>query len=119
MSGEEVPVGQAASVGDGGDPAADPGQGAPPAGASADMRPARIGLGLLVSVVVGWGPLTDAMGGHGSFEAALLRYLVCLAVSVGAVLLLGRLLDGAPPPETEEVPGGGEERQPVPDDRRA
>jgi hypothetical protein len=62
-----------------------------------DRRASRIGLGLLVSLAIGFGPLRDAALGSGSFPMAIVRYLACLACSVVAVLVLGRLLDGAPP----------------------
>ena len=64
-----------------------------------DHRAQRIGLGLLGSMVLGWAPLNDAFHGNGSFEGAIARFLLCVIVSVGAVLFLGRLLDGAPDPE--------------------
>lgn len=67
-----------------------------------DGHNARIGLALLASVVIGFGPLRDAALGNGSFPQALGRYLVCLGACVGAMLVLGRLLDGAPPPDEDE-----------------
>lgn len=59
-------------------------------------RTAHIGLGLLASLVVGLSPLTDALRGNGSFEGAIGRYLVVVAVCVGSAAVLGRLLDNAP-----------------------
>jgi hypothetical protein len=65
-------------------------------------RVSRIGLGLLVSIVIGFDPLRDAALGTGSFPMAMFRYLACLGCSVAGMLALGRLLDGAPPPLGEE-----------------
>lgn len=59
-------------------------------------RTAHIGLGLLASLVVGLSPLTDALRGNGSFEGAIGRYLVVVAVCVGSAAVLGRLLDNVP-----------------------
>lgn len=78
-----------------------------------DGHNARIGLGLLASLVIGFGPLRDAALGNGSFPMAVGRYLACLAASVVAALVLGRLLDGAPPEEmldtgSENADGGAE-----------
>lgn len=68
-----------------------------------DHRSRRIGLGLLGSLVLGFRPLSDALSGSGPFEHAVGRFLICIAVSIGAALTLGRLIDGAPPPpETDE-----------------
>jgi hypothetical protein len=61
--------------------------------------PSSIGIGLLASLVVGFGPLRDAVGGHGPFEAAMLRYLACLVACLVGASIVGRLVDGAPPPE--------------------
>lgn len=66
-----------------------------------DGHNARIGLALLASLVIGFGPLRDAALGNGSFPQAVGRYLLCLGACVAAMLVLGRLLDGAPPPEDE------------------
>lgn len=66
---------------------------------SDDGHNARIGLALLASLVIGFGPLRDAALGNGSFPQAVGRYLLCLGACVAAMLVLGRLLDGAPPPE--------------------
>ncbi len=68
-----------------------------------DGHNARIGLALLASLVIGFAPLRDAALGNGSFPQALGRYLLCLAACVGAMLVLGRLLDGAPPPDEPDV----------------
>ncbi len=74
-----------------------------------DGHNARIGLALLASLVIGFGPLRDAALGNGSFPQAVGRYLLCLAACVGAMLVLGRLLDGAPPDEDREpTPPGGD-----------
>ncbi len=59
-------------------------------------RTSYVGLGLLISLIVGYGPLTDALFGHGSFEGALGRFVACVAVCVVGVSSLGRLLDSAP-----------------------
>lgn len=67
-----------------------------------DGHNARIGLALLASLVIGFGPLRDAALGNGSFPQAVGRYLLCLGACVGAMLVLGRLLDGAPPDEDPE-----------------
>lgn len=74
-----------------------------------DGHNARIGLALLASLVIGFGPLRDAALGNGSFPQAVGRYLLCLAACVGAMLVLGRLLDGAPPEEAPEPPPTGGE----------
>ncbi len=66
-----------------------------------DGHNTRIGLALLASLVIGFGPLRDAALGNGSFPQAVGRYLLCLGACVGAMLVLGRLLDGAPPAEEE------------------
>ncbi|MGF1599690.1 MAG: hypothetical protein ACFCVK_22715 [Acidimicrobiales bacterium] len=72
-----------------------------------DNRPQRVGLGLLASLVVGFGPLDDAFSGNGSFEGAMFRFGVCVVGCVAAALVLGRLLDSAPPPEDEAGPDSG------------
>lgn len=59
-------------------------------------RISHIGLGLLASLVVGFGPLSDAFQGHGSFESAIVRFLACVTVSVCGAMVVGRLLDSAP-----------------------
>lgn len=74
-----------------------------------DGHNARIGLALLASLVIGFGPLRDAAVGNGSFPQAVGRYLLCLAACVGAMLVLGRLLDGAPPDEDPEPPPTGDD----------
>lgn len=61
-----------------------------------------IGVGLIASVVVGFAPLRDAVQGNGSFENAMLRFVLCFGACVLAASVIGRLLDGAPPPEPEE-----------------
>lgn len=55
-----------------------------------------IGLGLIASLIIGFSPLLDAIQGNGPFENAMLRYLACLAVSVTAASIIGRMLDNAP-----------------------
>lgn len=67
-----------------------------------ENRTSYVGLGLLASLIVGWGPLADALFGHGSFEGALGRFVACVAVCVAGASSLGRLLDSAPRAETNE-----------------
>lgn len=77
-------------------------------------RTSSIGLGLLASLAVGFGPLTDALMGRGPFEAALGRFVACVVFCVVAASLLGRLLDGAPKPESpEEMAEEGAETPPA------
>jgi hypothetical protein len=64
-----------------------------------DRRFGLIGLGLLLSLVVGFEPLREAAFGAGSFPAAMARYLACVVCSVLGMLGLGQLLDDAPPPD--------------------
>ncbi|MCP3993196.1 MAG: hypothetical protein GY724_29305 [Actinomycetia bacterium] len=74
-------------------------------------RTSYIGLGLLTSLVVGYGPLTDALFGNGSFEGALGRFIACVAVCVFGASSLGHLLDNAPEAEDredDEIPGASE-----------
>lgn len=66
-------------------------------------RKAYIGLGLIVSLVVGFAPLSDAVSGNGSFETAMVRFVACLVVCSAAGSVLGRLIDNAPPPPDEEL----------------
>ena len=75
--------------------------------ATNENRPQRIGLGLLASLVVGSGPLRDAFSGNGSFEGAMARFGICVAGCVTAALVLGWLLDSAPPPDDELAPDDG------------
>jgi hypothetical protein len=63
-----------------------------------------IGLGLIASLIVGSGPLLDALNGNGPFESAMLRYLACLGVCVVAAATLGRMLDNAQ--YEDDDPGG-------------
>lgn len=58
-----------------------------------------VGLGLIASIVVGFSPLRDAAQGNGSFENAMMRFLACFVVCVLAASIIGRILDGAPPPK--------------------
>jgi hypothetical protein len=55
-----------------------------------------IGLGLIGSLIIGFSPLRDAVVGNGPFEEAMMRFLACVAVSVGAATIIGRLIDAAP-----------------------
>lgn len=66
--------------------------------------PSSIGLGLIGSLVVGFGPLRDAAQGNGPFEGAIARYLACLLVCLVGASVLGRILDSAPP-ETPDPAG--------------
>jgi hypothetical protein len=66
--------------------------------------PSYIGIGLLGSLVVGFGPLRDAAQGHGSFEDAMTRYLACLLVCLVGASAVGRILDSAPPPVADKEP---------------
>ncbi len=61
--------------------------------------PGYIGVGLIGGMIVGYGPLRDAMGGTGSFEDAMLRFVACVVVCVAAASIIGRLLESAPPAE--------------------
>lgn len=72
----------------------------------------RIGLALLASLVIGFGPLRDAALGNGSFPQAVGRYLLCLGACVGAMLVLGRLLDAAPPPVEEPEVASDSDNEP-------
>ncbi len=67
-----------------------------------------IGVGLIASVVIGYPPLRDAIQGNGPFENAMLRFVLCFGACVLAASVIGRLLDGAPPPEPEEVDEEGD-----------
>ena len=79
-------------------------------------RAPHIGFGLLASVVVGFAPLSDAFQGNGSFEGAIGRFLACVAFCVVAAVLLGRVLDSAPPEaatDASETGGGAEPTAPT------
>ncbi len=79
---------------------------------SSDL-PAYIGLGLIASLIIGFGPLADAFEGHGSFESAITRFLACVGVCVVAATVLGRILDSAPPEELPDEDGGSERGEPT------
>lgn len=64
-----------------------------------------IGLGLIGSLIIGYSPLLDAIQGNGSFENAMLRFLACVAVSVGASTVIGRMLN-VPPGQRRSVEAG-------------
>lgn len=53
----------------------------------------RLGIGLLVSLVVGWPAIAGALSGSASFELAVVRFVATVVGSVGAVLALGWLYD--------------------------
>ena len=78
--------------------------------------PSSVGLALIGSLVVGFGPLRDAAQGNGSFDAAMARYLACLVVCLAGASALGRILDSAPPEASEEAvdPTDGAETAPIP-----
>lgn len=59
----------------------------------ADRRRQRLGLGLLLSLVVGFPALSAAVAGEASFELWMARFLLTTAATVGAVLALGWLYD--------------------------
>ncbi len=61
--------------------------------------PGYIGVGLIGGMIVGYGPLRDAMGGTGAFEDAMVRFVACVLVCVAAASIVGRLLESAPPAE--------------------
>ncbi|MEL7154958.1 MAG: hypothetical protein AAFN30_00010 [Actinomycetota bacterium] len=54
-----------------------------------------IGFGLLASLVIGAGPLSNAALGVGSFESAIGRFLLIVVACAMAGAVLGRLLDGS------------------------
>lgn len=72
---------------------------------SADGLPGYIGIGLIGGIVLGFGPLRDAVQGTGPFEDAMLRFLACILVCVVAASFIGRILDSAPPAD-DEADGG-------------
>lgn len=57
------------------------------------QRSRRLGLGLLLSLVIGWPALTSAVADAEAFEASVARFLLGVALSVTSVLLLGGLYD--------------------------
>ncbi|MEM8925087.1 MAG: hypothetical protein AAGD35_16400 [Actinomycetota bacterium] len=67
---------------------------------SGSTRTSLIGLALLASLVLGFGPLRDAATGAGPFELAIGRFLLVLAVCVIAASVLGRMLDANAPAPT-------------------
>jgi len=66
--------------------------------------PGYIGLGLIGGMVLGYGPLRDAIGGTGPFEDAMLRFVACVLVCVAGASIIGRILESAPPAD-EPAPG--------------
>ena len=76
-------------------------------GQAADGLPGYIGVGLIGGIVLGFGPLRDAIQGVGPFEDAMLRFLACLLVCVVAASFIGRILDSAPSAEEEIGAGTG------------
>jgi len=73
------------------------------AGPAPVNRLSFIGLGLLASPIIGFSPLSDALTGNGPFENAIARFVACVAFSVTAAAIIGRLLESAPPPEEGPV----------------
>ena len=71
-------------------------------GERAGGLPSSIGIGLIGSLVVGFGPLRDAAQGNGPFEDAMTRYVACLLVCLIGASVLGRILDSAPAESREE-----------------
>lgn len=60
----------------------------------------RVGLGLVLSFPLGWGPLNDAFSGRGAFEFAIGKYLLIVLACVAGTTFIGSLLDKAPAPKT-------------------
>lgn len=52
-----------------------------------------VGLALIMSVIVGFGPLRDAFQGNGSFESAMIRFLACVVACLIGASILGRMVD--------------------------
>ncbi len=69
-------------------------------------RGPAVGAGLLLSLVVGWGPLTDAVTGSGSYESALMRFVACVVVSVAGAAFVGAVLDQSPRADRSSSSGG-------------
>ncbi len=64
--------------------------------APAQAHTGRIGLGLVLSFPLGWGPLTDAFTGRGAYEVSIAKFLLVVAACTTGATILGRLLDRAP-----------------------
>lgn len=62
---------------------------------STSTRPSFIGFGLLASLALGFGQLSEAASGAGSFEGAIGRFLLVAGACAFGGAVLGRLLDGA------------------------
>ncbi len=60
----------------------------------------RMGLGLVLSFPLGWGPLTDAFAGRGAYELSMAKFLLVVAACVTGTTVVGNLLDKAPTPVT-------------------
>jgi hypothetical protein len=56
----------------------------------------RMGLGLVLSFPLGWGPLTDAFAGRGAYELSMAKFLLVVAACVTGTTVVGNLLDKAP-----------------------
>ncbi len=59
--------------------------------------PGYIGVGLIGGMILGYGPLRDAIGGSGPFEDAMIRFVACVLACVAAASVIGRILESAPP----------------------
>lgn len=59
----------------------------------AARRMTRLGIGLLVSLVIGFPAIAGALRGSAEFELAVIRFVVTVVASVGGVLALGWLHD--------------------------
>lgn len=77
--------------------------------------PGYIGLGLIGGVILGFGPLRDAVGGTGPFEDAMVRFLACVLVCVAAASFIGRILESAPPAAASTSDDGRPEVAAAPD----
>ena len=62
---------------------------------------------MLGGIVLGFGPLRDAVQGNGPFEEAMVRFVACLLVCLVSAGLLGRLLDNAPSAGAGRADGPG------------
>lgn len=61
------------------------------------FRGPAIGAGLVLSILVGWDPLNDAVTGTGPFEDAVVRFVACVVICVGGAAFVGAVLDQSPP----------------------
>lgn len=63
----------------------------------------RIGLGLVMSFPLGWGPLSDAFAGRGSYEESMGKFLIVVGACVLGTTIIGKILDSAPNPGEENL----------------